>query len=303
MIKQLKKCRKKKVAYISGNTHVVGNYQLMIFLEQETTFDQLTLPEKVYKYRNWSNKYHKRILTHNEIYFSAPSDIDEQHECALEADYASVTPEMIHRYAYLEAEANGIMTETEKLKFATATVHKTSFFKKATQENGDVAFKKSLDEQLSIFCVSQHNDNDALWNMFAGGHTGFCAGIHTRTMFENMAILGGGGKVQYYSKEDMPKRMGLPITEAERIGNMLNVIFSLPEIFASEDEYRFFKMNIKDKQATIGVDSIQEIILGHAISVADKKEIIEITTARFPAALILQAQIQKGQPSLVFEKI
>ena len=273
----------------------------MIFLEQETTFDQLTLPEKVYKYRNWSNKYHTRILTHNEIYFSAPSDIDEQHECALEADYASVTTEMIYRYAYLEAE--GTMTEAEKIKFATDTVLKTNFFEKVTQQKGDAAFKKSLDEQLSIFCVSQHNDNDALWNMFAGGHTGFWVVLNTKRMFENRTILGGGGKVLYYSKEDMPKRMGLPITEAERIGNMLNVIFSLPEMFASENEYRFFKMNIKDKQAKIGVDSIQEIILGHAISVADKKEIIEISTVRFPAALILQAQIEKGETRLTFEKI
>ncbi len=274
----------------------------MTFIE-ETTFDKIIIPEKIYKYRNWSNAYHKRLLTHNEIYFSAPSNIDEQHECNLETDYDSITPQMIFEYAFNEAKQMGFKTEYERLKFAERTVNNTPFFDKRRQDFGDAQFKAKMDAQLSIFCVSEVKDNPTLWNMFSGGHSGFCVGINSRKMFENRMLLGGGGKVNYYSKKDMPKRKGLTLTEEEGVLNMLTVVFSLPDMFAEEKEYRLFKMNITKREAEIGKECIEEIILGNAISEKDKTEILEVANKRFPLAVILQSEFDTLTNKFSFQKL
>lgn len=274
----------------------------MMTFVNETTFDKLKLPDKIYKYRDWSNPKHKRILTNSEIYFSAPSDTNEQHDCKLETDYASVTPDMIYDYAYKDAESRGKSKE-ECIAFADWTLRTTKFFEKGDQEYGEKMFRESMNQQLSIFCVSEHNDNLNLWNTFAGGRTGFCVGVNPRKMFDNKEIFGGGGKVDYFQKDKMPKRKALTFSDLESINDMLLVIFSLPDLYKHEDEYRFFKINITNKQATIGQDSIEEIILGSNISSADKEEIIKIARERFPHANILQSLYDAKENTFQFEKI
>lgn len=256
----------------------------------ETTFDKIKLPEKIYKYRNWTNAEHRRLLTENEIYFSPPNKIDEQHECNLETDYDSVTNEMIYKYAYQNAWQFGITSEAEKKEFATLTMQYTPFHDKAHRVSMEERFHQDLNRQLSIFCVSEHRDNINLWSSFAGGQTGFCVGIDTRKMFDNKEIFGGGGKVDYYPIAEMPKRKAFCFSDAERVDDMLKVIFSLPDFFAQENEYRLFKMNLENKQAKIGQDSIVEIILGYYMDEAQKKEITSIGKERFPKASVLQTQ-------------
>lgn len=274
----------------------------MTFVE-ETTFDKVYLPERVYKYRNWTNEEHKRLLTENEIYFSAPLNIDEQHECNLETDYDSVTSQMIFDYAYMRAPEFGIIDEANRNLFAKNTVNFTPFYDAAHRVSMEERFRQDLNNQLSIFCVSEQKDNLNLWDSFSGGQTGFCVGINTRKMFDNKEILGGASKVDYYPIKNMPKRKAFCFSELERIQDMLNVIFSLPDFFAKEDEYRIFKLNIKNRQAKISQESIEEIILGQFIKEEHKQEIIQIAKIRFPLAEILQSTIDYNSNVFVFTKL
>lgn len=272
-------------------------------LVDETTFENIDLPAKIYKYRNWTKPEHKRLLTDNEIYFSAPLDIDEQHECNLETDYDSVTPDIIYRYAYTAAPDFGIIDEAQRKRFAEDTVKYTPFYDPAHRASMEERARQNMNNSLSIFCVCKHKDNLNLWESFAGGQTGFCVGINTRKMFENKAIFGGGGKVSYYAKKDMPKRKAFTYSLLETNEDMLKVIFSLPDFFAPEDEYRLFKMNINNKQAKIGQDSIEEIVLGHYISEQHKDEIIKISKDRFPQAVILQSKFEQATKKFKFEEL
>lgn len=269
----------------------------------ETTFDKITLPEKVYKYRNWTNPEHKRLLTDNEIFFAAPNKIDEQHECNLETDYDSISLEKIYEFAYSRAEEWGVTDEEIKRNFAEMTVKTTPFFDEAHRASMEERFRQTLNERLTIFCVSEFNNNTTLWDSFAGGHKGFCVGINTKKMFDNKEILGGGGKVNYYPPKEMPKRNALTFSSLESIDDMLKVIFSLPDFFSSENEYRLFKMDIKDRQAKISQESIEEIILGTYILKKDKDQIIAVSKEKFPHAVILQAKFNISNNSFDFEKI
>lgn len=55
----------------------------------------------------WLKFFATPMLTENEIYFSAPLNIDEQHECNLETDYDSVTEKTIYDFAFMKAPEFG----------------------------------------------------------------------------------------------------------------------------------------------------------------------------------------------------
>ncbi len=45
------------------------------------------LPEIVYKYRCWSNTFHKNLLTKNEVFLSSPSVFNDPFDCRIPKNY------------------------------------------------------------------------------------------------------------------------------------------------------------------------------------------------------------------------
>jgi hypothetical protein len=255
----------------------------------ETTFDKVDLPPFLYKYRSWSKEEHKRILTHNEIYFASPFELDELHECKLTKDFESLTEQMVYDYAYIRAEEMGITEEEYKHGFAAQSLDQTNIFDPAFQQQVEERSRNTLNKVLRIFCASEHNDNANLWSSFASGERGVCVGLDTRRMLDDKAILGGGGKVAYYSKDNAPKRRPLCFSDIERTDDMLKVVFSLPDFFSKEDEYRLFKFHLTNQRVSIHPDCIKEVILGRYMSESDQIEIISLVRKKYPWAKITRA--------------
>lgn len=40
-----------------------------------------THPNILYKYRNWDNELHKKVLTDNILYMASPRDFEDIHDC------------------------------------------------------------------------------------------------------------------------------------------------------------------------------------------------------------------------------
>ena len=52
-------------------------------------------PEILYKYRDWENPFHKKLITHGEIFLSCPSNFNDPFDCQLSLDYSSVSEEVL----------------------------------------------------------------------------------------------------------------------------------------------------------------------------------------------------------------
>ena len=215
---------------------------------QGMPFNQIDLPERIYKYRDWKNPCHKRMLTNNEIYFAKPLDFKDNHELDFRLILDKSTPE--------------IEEKTRQI----------------------------IDSKYSIFCVSKHKNNYTLWKTFANAQSGFCVGINSRKMFSNDEMVGGGGEVSYYHPVDIPTfTPPYEDDDLRRSCDFIRVIMSLPIRYESENEYRVFKNSIKNPQAIISIESIEEVILGHHISEDDEKEIIEICKSRLQLKRLCKA--------------
>lgn len=267
----------------------------------ETTFDKLELPDRLYKYRSWNNQQHRRIITHSEIYFAQFLDFGELHECNLERDYSAITEEAFYEYHKAKCPPD---TPDEKIRGAAKYLMKHSpIFDKDHQRTAHEMFRQKLNNTLSVFCACDHNNNLNLWNTFAIDHEGYCVGLNTRKMFDNGEIFGSGGKVNYYPKANPPKIRALPKSNEERVTDLMNVIYSLPDTFASEKEYRLTKANLENRKVKINSTAIEEIILGENMDQDDKNEIIQLVKNNFPNASIQQASYNESLNTFSFVAI
>lgn len=277
-------------------------YLTMIILK-ETTIDKLYLPERIYKYRTWNKLEHKKLLTQNEIKFSSPFDCEEQHECNLPKDYDSVTEQMLYDYFYKKAPGHGYITHIQRHDIANHMVKNSPFNNNDHRLDTEKIFRQKLNEQLSIFCASPYKNNSNLWSSFAGGDSGFCVGFNTLKMFDTKEVFGGGGDVCYYPSDKPPKIRPFNLTEEETLSDMLKVIFSLPDVYDKEKEYRLFKMNMPNQKVLLNIDSFEEIILGENINPKAEKEIIEVSKTKFPNAEISKAKFNHHTKDYDFNAI
>ena len=64
-------------------------------------------PKIVYKYRDWSNPFHKRILLGNEIYLTPPNKFNDPFDCRINQNFYQMTT----------AEENDIYQRSSSLWF------------------------------------------------------------------------------------------------------------------------------------------------------------------------------------------
>src|ERR1043166_3031890 len=62
--------------------------------EVDTNFD-LHFPAILYKYRDWSNDFHKRLITHNELFLPSPLKFNDPFDCQFTFGFDSLSEQEI----------------------------------------------------------------------------------------------------------------------------------------------------------------------------------------------------------------
>lgn len=254
------------------------------FVNKENVPD---MPKVLYKYRTWSKEEHKRLLTHHEIYYASPDELDELTECNLDRDYNSITEEMIWEFSRQEAqrEVENGRIEIHKLLNRTKELFETNkFYELDHRKHTEKEYRIHLNNVLSIFCASEISINERLWNAFAGFKSGYCVGLDFTEIYLNDAVFGTCGKVNYYDEKEPPKIPPISLSSDERVLNMMKLIYSLPDKFEREDEFRFSKMHIQNRRVSLKPEWIREVILGSEMDSTSEAEVIELVKANYPGA-------------------
>jgi hypothetical protein len=250
-------------------------------------FDEIKLPNILYKYRDWRNLEHKRILTKKEIFFSSPSGLGDHYEC-LPIKY-ELNNQSAYDFYYNTAHVkiNGCFSPECRHGIATQMIKEYDSNKYKFEEEANKKLRETLDSQLSIFCASDTYENTRLWNDFGAEDYGFCIGFNMKKLFLKNELFGCGGKVRYREEKIIVKNR-IPTNECERVEDMIEMIYSLPKIHEKEEEYRLSKFNIVDRKIEISSEAIEEVILGRHMSNNDKDEIISILKTDFPNIKIIE---------------
>ena len=79
------------------------------------------LPDILFKFRDWGNKYHQRILTHNEILFSSTTNFNDPSDSSFPVRFDNIfevsDKQLIQMGYHFCKENNPDITEEEILKW------------------------------------------------------------------------------------------------------------------------------------------------------------------------------------------
>lgn len=218
-------------------------------------------PSIVYKYRNWDEDNHKRMLLNNELYLASPKGFNDPFDRGIPPDFSLLQTnqdkiDYVHSltirlqdslkaqgYTYNEAMKVGL----ERLKDFD------NFQKNAIRTTTD--YQNAYWGILSLTAVW---DNTLMWSHYGNNHKGFCIGFDEEKL-RTSGFFGKGGNVMY--------------TDTYPSIHPNDTTFSIlashvkAKDWEYEKEYRLTKLfypkgSVDDRVVTIEDSFFKEVILG-----------------------------------------
>ncbi len=241
------------------------------------------ISEKVYKYRDWSNGFHKNVLLHNELYLASPKEINDPFDCRIAPNFIGLTLEEKKQY-----RIDFVTNQIEKAKIELGN---ESFLEDLERKMEDTVsfqefYEKGLfelqDKRYGILSLSARWNRILLWSHYSNNHQGICIGFWTNQL-RNFGPFVKYGEARY--ENDYPKNLK-PIVFKENSEESRTQAFiqthTKARIWRYEKEVRFLKIfdrsNPKPFERLIHFPNsvFAEVILGINISKEDREEIIQI---------------------------
>ncbi len=259
----------------------------------ETTIEDLELPAVLYKYRRWDNADHKRMITESEFMYENPFTLCPCSELQFQVKEMEYN-ELLHFYFHRVRQTYPILSPAEQSLIAHREFRLSAYHNPGRVQCEIFDLFEWFDRAYGALSLGVTNVNNNLWDNFGSSGYGFCVGVNPRSIANESSH---GGFMQYYSKGDEPV-MKFPRLDQDYVPDIINIFFSLPEEHKREDEYRFFKHNRGAIQ--LPKESIQEVIIGYAMSEENRADFIGTVQRSLPNAMLLQSNIdnETGQISV-----
>jgi hypothetical protein len=240
--------------------------------------DDIELPSIIYKYRTWSDNFHKRFITEREVFMASARSFEDDLDCRNPTRFDLLTNRQIYDYYdWSSKEENPNFTRQQHRKFARSWAKKSLIKDIKSVEKWKADTLEEYYDHDGILSLTENWNNDEMWKKYSDDGKGFCIGYNTREMFK---YLGGGGPVEYV--DELPIILPEPFMQfAEALRNR---VYHKLKKWTFEDEYRT-KMfwphvaTIQDRQIQLPKEAFNKIILGNNISENDKAELIKNVTS------------------------
>jgi len=235
-------------------------------------FDEMDLPETIYKYRTWTDPFHKRVITNREVFLAKPTSFEDPFDCKNSIRYDLMSEE--ERIAWMayklgfevpDMPANFYLSKAREMYPNSLLSDNKSILEFQEEE-----FKK-YDVRMGVLSLTANPMNQEMWQKYSEDFKGLCIGFDPRIMFK---YLGGGSIVEYVPELPMiypePKHDFLYQTH-------LQVCYKL-EKWKFEEEYRTHKfrnypLSNEERTVTLPPEAYREILIGPEMPDHHKAEI------------------------------
>jgi len=246
-------------------------------------------PEVIYKFRQWNDEPKDHILRKRTVRLSKPSEMFAEYpEAILPIDMTYLEEDKLMEYALHVAKCKYPTKHISFQKMKSKRIR--SRLKIEDPEHRKEALIKHRqinDKYLGILCCTMDFSDLYMWNEFGERGKGFAVGLKTLEVVCHPKIMGTCAKVDYYNKDNIPTVPPFTFTFEESINKVTKQIFSIPDYYKQEKEFRISKTNCNsitakpedysDEDRNIILEEIcfHEIILGPKIPEKDKLEILK----------------------------
>ncbi|MBD2768859.1 DUF2971 domain-containing protein [Hymenobacter sp. BT664] len=265
---------------------------------KESIYQGVSVPEILYKYRNWENQFHRSIITKREVFLAAPSTFEDQLDCKNPVRYDLLTDEqIIEKYIYESRKTNPGFSEQEHLDFAQRWAGKGLFRNKKHIAKHSRLDNISLNERLGVLCLTADPINKEMWHKYSRNSREFAIGFRTEILFD---FVGSWGPVRY--EPQLPRIMPTPWHDEEY--QMIAQLYFKTQKWSFEKEYRTLRfsgtpLTLQDRIVELPAEAYEEIVFGPLSSPKKRKKIAEAAQSAIPSIKFRLATIEAGTRNLV----
>jgi len=228
------------------------------------------LPQVLYKFRDWKNKYHRRLISKQEIYFPKPSEFNDPFDGNIPIRWDLLSFEdCVKKNMELVAITHKNADPKLLREYAIKVTKEKTFW------HPDMLAKERPEELekwnsiIGLLSLSSAPDNILMWSHYSMNHTGFVVGLGTESLMHDYDF-DYLEPINY--KIDYPLISGNDNTD-ERFKKKF---FSKSELWAYEQEWRVSKNHIKHRLVRLRKDTIKEVAIGCRTSDSDTNKIIKL---------------------------
>ncbi len=241
-----------------------------------------------YKFRSWKDNniqypeidYHKRLLTHNEIYFASLGSFNDPFDCKIQLVFdddnrfrGKVIEYFVSQFPNKSKEE--IESNLKNWKVPQQIIK--TFIKSYEDHN----------KSIGIFCLTGNYKHILLWSHYADSHKGYCIEYDLEIMRDNLADNYVTSNLSFL--ECQVKYMEeMPVVSLSELYDFIETnelikkeeivdkqYSSKSNIWQYEDEIRFITLGVPNNTQKISREAITKVIFGCEMEMKHKAEIIE----------------------------
>ncbi|PKG42620.1 DUF2971 domain-containing protein [Psychroflexus sp. MES1-P1E] len=257
------------------------------------------LPQTLYKYRDWSNKFHRKLISNQELYFAKPSDFNDPFDGNIPVRWDLMT------------EEDCFDKNLELLN----TVHKDKDQEKVREYAWKVTKDKTLwhpeklnketSEQINkwgtligLLALSSVRNNILMWSHYANNHEGFTVGLDANSL---------ASKYDFDYIEPINYQLDYPTTVSgldDTTEQFHKKSFYKSDLWEHEKEWRVSKNHIEKRTVKLNPETITEIIIGCCTNPKEEADIVKMSKKKLGNQIeIFKAVKSEEEFSLIMEKI
>jgi hypothetical protein len=266
-------------------------------------------PNTIYKYRDWTDSYHKRMLSNNELYLTSPKNFNDPFDCRIGQNFSLLSKEESEKYITNLAISHfqEVVKQGNDFSVVLNDFERRFQDKEVFQAKADSTLFAIEDHCYGIFSCSRRWNSILMWSHYSANHTGICIGFRWEKMMTliDKNIIGKCGDVSYAT--NFPKLK--PIVAKLDIDVMKRAFIQThtkAKDWKYEEEYRFMQNDpngISESKRTIHIsdDFFSEVIMGLAIPDKFRDEVLNI--CRKKGIPVYQAKKKKFKFDISREKV
>lgn len=253
-------------------------------------------PQSLYKYRSWSDCYHKKLIIDKELFFSSPMAFNDPFDFQITYRYDKLT-----RDERKEIYKNELIN----LGYSGTDLEKQSDF---LADNGPLADpnyiaraqayqQDKMNASFGVVSLSSVPDNILMWSHYGNNHKGFCIDFNARFFIEDLQ-----SSLHSVTYEELYPEI-VPTAASSWLHNQARIMATKFREWEYEKEYRLVKYGYSNKVATLSEKYFKSLILGCAMPDDQKSEIIDAAKASLPNIEIYQAERHNAQYLISLNRI
>jgi len=259
-----------------------------------------SIPDVLYKYRDWEDSNHKKILTDCEIYFPSFDQFNDPFDGTIPVRYRpeDLKPENIFTKLFsLAKHEHPDLTEQQLHELCFKNQREGYITDESRMVTINEFFHRKMNKEFGIFSLADNCSNHLMWSHYSNSHKGICIGFNVN---ELKSLIGGGcGIFSMYYKNELPY---FDLYEDD-MKYLKKLLCSKSSVWTYEQEYRIIRFGFARKILKITPKAISEVIFGLMMDHKTKMEILELIKNNFPDTKVFEAKRNTNLFAIDIEQI